>query len=32
VERASQLVQQQKYSLSPEMIDNIAQRIVAMLP
>jgi hypothetical protein len=32
VERASQLVQQQQYVLSPEMVNNIAEKIVAMLP
>jgi hypothetical protein len=31
-ERARQLVQQQAYTLSPELVDNIAQKIVAMLP
>ncbi|MDR2580863.1 MAG: hypothetical protein LBC85_07725 [Fibromonadaceae bacterium] len=32
VQRVQQLVQERQYSLSPEMIDNIAQRIVSMFP
>jgi hypothetical protein len=32
VERAQQLVQEKQYTLSPEAVDSIAQKIVAMLP
>ena len=32
VQRTQQLVQEKQYILSPEIIDNIAQKIVAMLP
>ncbi len=32
VQRAQQLVQEKQYALSPEIVDHIAQKIVAMLP
>jgi len=32
VQRVQQLVQERQYALSPETVDSIAQKIVAMLP
>jgi len=32
VQRIQQLVQEKRYTLSPEIVDSVAQKIVAMLP
>ncbi len=32
VQRVQQLVQEKQYALAPEVIDSVAQKIVAMLP